>query len=437
MMVPRTRLLVAFGLIVVPAALLAPAPGAATPAGIVFALFIAVALLDAVLGRRAGESISLALPAVIRVVRRRTLSLPLTISNAENSRATIRVGMVLPPELPCEQDDFTVDLPQGETQIVTLTCKAPVRGTFPIRSAALQASSPLGLWSRRRSVPLTCEVRVYPDLGGDRRLLASLLVRRGSGLHLQRQVGRGREFETLREYVPGDAINEIHWKATARRSRLVTRTFRIERAQEIYAVIDCSRLTRRPAGEGENILERYVSASLGLALASRQQGDLFGLVTFSDAVHGFVRAGSTHAHFAACRNALLDLKSRSVTPDYIELAATLDSRLRRRAMLVFLTELDDPVLAEDFIRAMQPLIRRHLIAVASVRDDGARPLFELPAATEAQVYERLRGHLAWQRLRETSGRLAALGVRMMTADPARLTLELAQFYRNVRQRQAI
>src|SRR5579884_2180940 len=433
MIVPRTRLLVAFGFVVVPAALLAAAPGALFAAVVLVVLFVAVLAVDAMLGRGKTEGVAVELPQVIRLVRRRGGTVPVVIRGAEHAQRTVRVGILVPAELGCERDDFDAAVPS----VLSMECKAPIRGTFPIGAAALEAASPLGLWSVRRTVPLQSEVRVYPDLGADRRLLASLLVRRGSGLHLQRQVGRGREFETLREYVPGDAINEIHWKATARRSRLVTRTFRIERAQEIYAVIDCSRLTRRPAGEGENILERYVSASLGLALASRQQGDLFGLVTFSDAVHGFVRAGSTHAHFAACRNALLDLKSRSVTPDYIELAATLDSRLRRRAMLVFLTELDDPVLAEDFIRAMQPLIRRHLIAVASVRDDGARPLFELPAATEAQVYERLRGHLAWQRLRETSGRLAALGVRMMTADPARLTLELAQFYRNVRQRQAI
>jgi uncharacterized protein (DUF58 family) len=320
---------------------------------------------------------------------------------------------------------------------VALECNAPVRGTFAIREAAIEAGSPLGLWSVRKSMPLTCELRVYPDLGADRRLLATLLTRRGSGLHIQRQVGRGREFENLREYIPGDAINEIHWKATARRSKLVTRTFRIERAQEIYAVIDCSRLTGRPCGDGDDILERYVSAALGLALASRQQGDLFGLVTFSDSVHAFVRAGSTHAHFGACRNALLDLKARLVTPDYGELFAMLDVRLRRRAMLVFLTELDDPVLAEDFARAAAPLSRRHLLAVASVREPGTRPLFELPVTSEAEVYERLGGHLAWRRLRETAGKLGARGIRMMSADAARLTLELAQFYRNARQRQAI
>src|SRR5579884_1218309 len=433
MIVPRTRLLVAFGFVVVPAALLAAAPGALFAAVVLVVLFVAVLAVDAMLGRGKTEGVAVELPQVIRLVRRRGGTVPVVIRGAEHAQRTVRVGILVPAELGCERDDFDAAVPS----VLSMECKAPIRGTFPIGAAALEAASPLGLWSVRRTVPLQSEVRVYPDLGADRRLLAPLLTRRGSGLHIQRQVGRGREFENLREYIPGDAINEIHWKATARRSRLVTRTFRIERAQEIYAVIDCSRLTGRACADGDDILERYVSATLGLALASRQQGDLFGLITFSDTVHAFVRAGSTHAHFSACRNALLDLKSRMVTPDYGELFTMLDARLRRRAMLVFLTELDDPVLAEDFIRAAATLSHRHLLAVASVRDAATRSLFDLPAASDSEVYERLGGHLAWRRLRETAGKLGARGIRMMTADASRLTLELAQFYRNVRQRQAI
>jgi uncharacterized protein (DUF58 family) len=126
-----------------------------------------------------------------------------------------------------------------------------------------------------------------------------------------------------------------------------------------------------------------------------------------------------------------------VAPDFGEVAAALDTRLRRRAMLVFLTELDDPVLAEDFLKVAGSLARRHLVAVASVRDTSEEALFELPAGSVPEVYERLGGHLAWRRLTELAASLRSRGVRMFTAHPAKLSLELTRFYLNTKQRQAI
>jgi uncharacterized protein (DUF58 family) len=345
---------------------------------------------------------------------------------------------VLPEALGCARDEFDLQLPgTGESAMTLVDCEPRGRGTFTLNAAVIEMASPLRLWNARRRIAVASEVRVYPDLGADRSVVAPLLMRRNPGVHVQRQLGRGREFEKLRDYIPGDALNEIHWKATARRHRLVTRTFRIERTQEVYAVLDCSRLTGRPAAGGDSVLERYISAALVLALAGRQQGDLFGLVTFSDVVHSFVRAGGAPAHYDACRNALLNLTPRAVAPDYAELFATIEARLRRRALLLFLTELDDLAAAEDFLRGVGPLARRHLVAVASVRDAGVRPMFTAAAATLPDVYERLGGHLGWKRLEQTAAGLRARGVHTVSADAGKLALELTRFYLNARQRQAI
>lgn len=438
MITPRSRLLLLFALTVVPAAALTSAPSAAMAAWLFIGAFAMVASLDAVLGSRNLDGITLTLPDVVRFVRRRKGVVPLTITNHTSGVSRVRAAIALSETLGCEADDSALDLPSpGESATVLLPAHPQTRGTFAVDTAALETPSPLGLWNARRRVAVHSEIRVYPDLGTDRTVVAPLLLRRNAGLHLQRQAGRGREFEKLREYVPGDALNDIHWKATARRGHPITRQYRVERTQEIYAVLDCSRLTGRDADDGETVLERYITAALVLSLACRQQGDLFGLVTFSDTVHSFVRAGGTHAHYDACRNALLNLAPRIVAPDYAEVAATVDTRLRRRAMLVFLTELDDPVLSEDFLKVAGALSRRHLMAVASVRERQEEALFDLPAGTVPEVYERLGGHLAWRRLSELSASLRSRGVRMFTAHPAKLSLELTRFYLNTKQRQAI
>jgi uncharacterized protein (DUF58 family) len=88
----------------------------------------------------------------------------------------------------------------------------------------------MGFWLRRKSVALKLEIRVYPNLIGERKRLSSLFLTRGRfGIHAQRQVGQGREFEKLREYIPGDAYADIHWKATAKRAKPATKVFQVER----------------------------------------------------------------------------------------------------------------------------------------------------------------------------------------------------------------
>src|SRR5204862_3712820 len=133
------------------------------------------------------------------------------------------------------------------------------------------------------------------------------LHRRAFGIHAQRQVGKGRDFEKLRDYMHGDPLEDVHWKATAKRGRPVTKVFQIERTQEVYVVVDCSRLSGRVSSDpseaalieernsaiksvATTVLDRFLTTTLLLALATEQQGDHFGLVTFSDRVHTVIHA---------------------------------------------------------------------------------------------------------------------------------------------------
>src|SRR5262249_33001776 len=201
-------------------------------------------------------------------------------------------------------------------------------------------------------IPVQSEIRVYPNLLTERHRVAALFLNRGAfGLHAVRQVGKGRDFEKLREYIPGDSFDDVHWKATARHGRPITKVFQIERTQEVYVVVDASRLSAREFVPGTAILERLVTAALVLGLAAEQHGDLFGLLTLTDKVENFVRARNGKTHYSICRDALYTLHPRIVTPDFEEICTFIRLRLRRRALIVFLTSLDDPVIADSFIRS--------------------------------------------------------------------------------------
>src|SRR5437667_124027 len=455
MILPQTRLLVWVSAVVLPfAAIAAVVPEAAVLAGLIIAAVVILALLDAVLGQGCLEGISIELPAIVRLSKDREGAIDVHIKNEQQQAKRLRLGLPLPREIASPDEDLWTVLPAGsERSRLAWPCTPLKRGNYPLVSCHLEAASPWGLWAVRARRPARTELRVYPNLLTERKSVAALFLNRGNfGAHAQRQVGQGRDFEKLREYVHGDSYEEIHWKATAKRGRPVTKVFQIERTQEVYVIIDASRLSARPTrGQAPDnpqpgshnppfasVLERFITAALVLGLAAEQQGDLFGLLTFSDKVQTFVRAKNGKAHYAACRDALYTLQPQVVTPDFDELGSVVRLRLRRRALLVFLTSLDDPVLAESFVRNLDLIRRQHLIFVNMLQPPGVRPLFsEGNVASLDEVYERLGGHLFWHKLCELERVLQRRGVRFSLLDNERLSAQLVTQYLNVKQRQLI
>ena len=339
-----------------------------------------------------------------------------------------------------------VEIPgAGKTSRIGWACTPRRRGNYTLKRCHIEGGSPLGFWSARTTLPLRTELRVYPDLMKERKNVAALFLNRGTlGIHAQRQVGKGRDFEKLREYIPGDSYEDVHWKATAKRGRPVTKIYQIERTQEIYVIIDASRLTARevpdPADPSvhQTTLERFLSAGLVLALAAERQGDLFGLLTFSDRVHEFVRARNGQAHYSLCRDALYTLQPQSVTPDYDELFSFIRTRLRRRALLVFLTALDDPLMAESFERNAGLVCRQHLMLVNMIQPPGVRPLFTDPDVTRMDdLYRELGGHIQWQNLLELGKKLKRHGVQFTLVQNERLSADVVTQYLNVKRRQLV
>jgi uncharacterized protein (DUF58 family) len=249
-----------------------------------------------------------------------------------------------------------------------------------------------------------------------------------------RQVGKGKEFEKLREYAPGDSFDEIHWKAAARRRVPVTKVFQVERTQEVYLIVDGSRLSARAAG-GESLLDQYLAASLLMAGAAESHGDLFGLAIFANQVHTFVRARRGKAHFAACREAIYQAQPLRYSANFREANSFLMSQLHRRSLVMFLGNFDDPLTAGEFVEVSRLLGRKHLVAAACVRPAGAAPLFENPRADD--LHAELAGHLQWRGLRELELALRARGIRLALLEPDRMYAGLLGLYEDVKHRQLI
>jgi uncharacterized protein (DUF58 family) len=444
MIVPSSRLLFWVAAIVLPFALV----GAVVPAAAIVALLFISGLLLIAIGDAIGAGKNLAgigveLAPVTRLSKDREGKLEMRIRNEQQAQRKLRIALAWPREFKTGNEEMETLLPaESEWSRLAWQCTALKCGNYKFAAAFVEGSSPLGFWAARKTLPLQSEIRVYPNLLTERKNLAALFLNRGAfGLHAQRQVGKGRDFEKLREYTPGDGYDEIHWKATARRGRPITKVFQIEKTQEVYVIVDASRLSARkanPDAGADATLERLVTSALVLGLAAEQQGDLFGLLTFTDKVDKFVRAKNGQVHYSACRDALYTLEPKIVTPDFDELCTFIRLRLRRRALLVFLTALDDPAIAENFVRNIELIRRQHLVLVNMVQPPGVAPLFSNPnVAGVDDLYQQLGGHLRWQNLRELQKTLKRRGVQFSLLGNERLSAELVSQYLSVKQRQLL
>ena len=452
-LVPTNKLLFWVGIIFLPFSILAVTiPATALPAIVLSAALLLVTAIDAFASRNRLRGIRVTLPEIVRLSVGRESEMTLHIENDPIHVKRLRLGLAFPRQIRSEHQDFNIELPETEPDsFISWPFRALKQGQYFLEKCYLETSSLLGFWSVRRSTPTQAEIRVYPDLFRERKRLTALFLNRGIGIHPQRQVGKGREFEQLREYLPGDSLEDIHWKATAKRGEPVTKVFQLERTQQVYMIIDGSRLSVRnsdastpvsPAQQQDNnyttIMERFAAAALVMGLAADRQGDLFGLLTFDDKIRKFVRAKNGRAHYDVCRDVLYTMQARSVSPDFNELFTFIGTQIRRRALLIILTNLDDPVLAENFTTNIDVVSRQHLVLVNMLKPNGVDPLFsDAHVKSVNDIYDKLGGHMRWRHLRETEKLLQRRGIGFHMLANENLCSDLVSQYLTVKRRQLL
>ncbi|MDX2111654.1 MAG: DUF58 domain-containing protein [Verrucomicrobiota bacterium] len=443
---PSNRL-VNWSLLLLPAALMGAFGGVLEAFAILlYGLVFAVAVVDLWLSRNRFTSLNPQMPAVVRLAKDSRNEVPMHLEHQGCTGFELEVGLLLPAHLGAEKltTKLRIEGTTGQSSF-GWPCKPTRRGTTSVEVIHLGFPSRFGFWKLRRRYTVKSEWRVYPNLASEYRSLAGLFLNRGSsGIHRQRQLGRGREFEKLREYQPGDSVEDVAWKASAKRQSLVTRVYQVERTQEVYAIIDASRLSTRvlPVRDTDRstdtVLDRYITAATLLGMAIQRQNDLFGLSVFSDGIDSFIRAKSGVGHRQACTNTLYGLHARTVAPDFSEIITSLKMRLRKRALLLFLTDLHDTVAAEQFLEMIPLLSRQHVVIVHMLSAEGTQPLFtsEPPAGVE-QICSQIDGHVRWQRLNSVRENLARHHVRCDFSSDERFCTDLINRYIEVKQRQLI
>ncbi len=263
--------------------------------------------------------------------------------------------------------DFSVA--RGAVAEFSYDLTPPNRGRFEFGNLAMRYRSRLGLVWCQTEFELGQSVKVYPNMRRAREIELKALGAQ-SYLAIQRKSvrrGEGREFESMRDYVRGDEMRHLSWTATARRSKLITRQYQIERDQTIIVAVDGGRLMTGRIND-ETKFDTAVHASLALMSAAARGGDNCGLMVFGRRVKKFLPPKKGIEHIDAVLEALHDLEPELIEPSYARAFQFVASNTKKRAFIVILTDLVDKESSRELIHSLRLLRPRHLPLVVTIGD---------------------------------------------------------------------
>lgn len=317
----------------------------------------------------------------------------------------------------------------GADRVVRIdTTLVPVRrGERRPDRVTVRSLGPLGLAGRQGSHRVSWSLRVLPAFPSRKHLPARLArLRELDGRTLVMVRGQGTEFDSLREYVAGDDVRSIDWRATARAADVMVRTWRPERDRRVVIVVDCGRTSAGRIGDGTRLDAAMDAAQLLAALASRA-GDRVDLLAYDRTVRADVRGAGGSDLLARIAGALTDVEPELVETDATGLVAAVQTRARQRALIVLLTPLEPAALAEGLIPVLPALTTRHLVVLASVQDPRVQQLAQARGEAAA-VYDAAAAAAALAARDRTAAELASLGVELVDAGPDQLGPDLADRY---------
>ena len=310
------------------------------------------------------------------------------------------------------------------------------RGDTAFTACDLRIASPLGLWERKVTVAVTSQVRVYPNFAAlaGYALMATDNRLSQIGILQPRRRGEGLDFHQLREYREGDSQRQIDWKATSRMRKLIAREYRDERDQQIVFLIDCGRRMSASDTDATHLthFDHVLNAALLLGYVSLRQGDAVGYLTFGAEAPRFLAPRKAGATVSALLNGLYDIQPGLMMPDYYQAAVDAARLLKRRALVIVMSNLrdeDDDVLAP----ALALLRRRHLVLFASLREPSLDEALTRPVKglDSALTYTAALDHM--QARSRAIGRVRHGGAMLLDVAPSRLPIALVNRYLEIKR----
>jgi uncharacterized protein (DUF58 family) len=358
-----------------------------------------------------------------------------TVENSSRTSVNVTIVDSVPSQLRGEPPTLMIRARAKGEGTASYRVRPAQRGDAKLGDGYVRYQSVFRIAERWARATLEQTVRIYPNLDEAKRHSIYLLRSRQIALEKRhaRVRGIGREFESLREYQQGDEYRDICWTAAARRGKLVTRMYQIERSQTVWIVIDSGRLMRARVG-GYSKLDQAVNSALSLAQVALYSGDRVGLIAYGRGIRHQLPAAKGSAHLRQLIEQLAMVHEEGAEADHLQMAARLLTDQKRRSLVVWLTDLAETAMTPEVIEAASMMMPRHLVLFVVI---GQPDLGELAAKTpgsESEMYQVAAAQEMVHRRELLLARLRERGALAMEVNSGAVSPVIVNAYLQIKER---
>ncbi len=373
--------------------------------------------------------------------------LPEKLSNGDENEIKIKVinrylfpvKLKIIDEIPhqFQKRDFGIitSLQTGQAKVFNYELRPTERGIYSFGSLNVFASSPLRLVSRKYTFDSAKEVPVYPSFLQLRKYDLMAFTNRlfENGIKKIRRIGHTMEFEQIKEYVQGDDIRNINWKATAKKSQLMVNQYQDEKSQPIYSVIDKGRVMKMPF-EGLSLLDYAINATLVISNIAIKKQDKAGMFSFSNQIENRVVAERRSSQMNLILETLYNLKTDFVESDFSRLYIEVKRNLNHRSLLLLYTNFETLDALHRQLPYLQRIAKQHLLVVIFFENTELTRFIELKAQTAQQIFEQTIAEKFVYEKKLIVNELRKYGIQTILTKPENLTINTINKYLEIKAR---
>jgi uncharacterized protein (DUF58 family) len=362
----------------------------------------------------------------------------LVVKNGFQFRMLIAVIDELPEQLQIRNWERSIALKPRQQKSIRWFCKPLKRGEYHFGDIHLLASMGSRLFSRRFTVEAHKTVPVFPAFMQlyKYELMMGAALKTQSGSHRMRKMGHSMEFEQIKEYVSGDDIRTMNWKASARKGGLMVNNFMEERSQQVYCIIDKGRLMKMPF-DGLTLLDYAINTCLALSNVCLRKQDNVGVITFSNTTGSILAADHRPTQAEHILQLLYKQQSDFLESNFEALFGQIRSKIKHRSLLILFTNFESLSGLNRQIDYLRSLAKNHLLLVVFFQNSELEQLAGSPAKNVEEVYVKIIAEKFSFEKRVIAKELSKYGILSILSSPKNLTINTINKYLELKVRQAV
>ncbi len=357
------------------------------------------------------------------------------VTNRYLFKANIRIIDELPFQF--QKRDFGLKsyLQSGEEKAYKYTLRPTERGVYSFGSLIVLTSSPIGFLAKKYRFNTSQEVPVYPSYLQLRKYDLIAFTNRlfEYGLKKIRKIGHTMEFEQIKDYVQGDDIRNINWKATAKRGQLMVNQYQDEKSQPIYSIIDKGRVMKMPF-EGLSLLDYAINATLVISNIAIKKNDQAGMFAFSNKIENRVVADRRSSQMNLILETLYNLETNFVESDFSRLYIDIKRNLNQRSLILLYTNFETIDALNRQLPYLQAIAKQHLLVVIFFENTELLQFTAKKAENTHQIFEQTIAEKFLFEKKLIVNELRKFGIQALLTKPEDLTINTINKYLEIKAR---